>query len=451
MWSARLWISLITISSVIMLDGLENSMIAVAVPQIQHAFGLTAAATQWLIGAYLVSYGGFLLLGGRCADLLGRRRTLAAGMALFAAVSLIGIVAGSAELLIGIRFVKGLAAAFTAPAAMSLLTVTFPEGAQRSRAFVIFNLFEASGYSGGLLFGGLLTAISWRATFLVPALIAILLLLLALRFLPADPPRAERVRLDLAGAVTLIGGMLVLVFTVVSADLRWAGIAALLLTAFVAVERRASRPLIRLGIFRNRSLVAANLSIALLNCGVMGFQFLLAVYLQNLAGWQPWQMSLVLTPAALVGIALAPVLGRLLHRYGHRRVLLAGLLGFLPAYGLLLGLRPQPDLWLVLLPSSLLMGIGFALSISALMVLGTAGVADTEQGLASGLLISSLQVGGAFGLAVVTAMIAPGTEHGMLRPGVIALIVFAVLAVIPQIRPSDRGTANPAIPVAAAR
>lgn len=440
-WPARSWIALSIFSGVILLDGLDISMIAVAIPEIQHALGMTAATAQWLVGAYILAFGGFLLLGGRCADLFGRRRVLVIGLGVFAAVSALGAFADDAGLLIVSRFVKGMAAAFTGPGAMSLLTTTFAEGPQRNRAFGIFNLFEASGYSSGLLIGGLLALFDWRAIFVLPIPVALILLVAALRFLPPDPPRDRPVRLDLGGAATLVGGMLLLVFTVVSAEAAgWAAartiggfvLAGLLLAAFVTIEGRVEEPLIRLGLFRNRGLVAANASAALLYGGAMGFQFIVALYLQNLLGWQPWEMALVLLPAGLMVVLIGPILGALISRFGVGRVLAVGLSAFIPCYLLMLRIGPEPDLWGVLLPASVLWGLGFALSISALMVAGTSGVADAEQGLAAGLLNASLQVGGACGLAVVTAAILPGTELGMLQPGIVASLALAMLALLAQ-------------------
>ncbi|ALN88045.1 major Facilitator Superfamily protein [Lysobacter capsici] len=441
-WPARSWIALLIFSGVILLDGLDISMIAVAIPEIQREFAISAATAQWFVSAYILAFGGFLLLGGRCADLFGRRRVLVIGLAVFALVSVLGAFASDAGLLIVSRFVKGMAAGFTGPAAMSLLTTTFAEGPHRNKAFGIFNLFEASGYSSGLLIGGLLAALDWRYIFILPIPVAVLLLLAALRFLPPDPPRSEPVRLDLGGALTLVGGMLLLVFTLVSAEhVGWiaprtiAGfvVSALSLLGFYLIERKSRHPLIRLGIFRNRGLVAANLSAALLYGGAMGFQFLIALYLQNLHGWQPWQMALVLLPAGLMVVILGPKLGAAISRFGVDKVLRVGLLAFVPCYLLMLRIGPRPDLWTVLLPASVLWGVGFALSISALMVAGTNGVDDEEQGLAAGLLNSSLQVGGACGLAVVTAAIAPATQLSMLVPGVVVILVFAVLTLLAQL------------------
>ncbi len=441
-WPPRLWVALIIFSGVILLDGLDISMIAVAIPEIQAEFGISAATAQWLVSAYILAFGGFLLLGGRCADLFGRRRVLVAGLGVFAVVSLFGTVTNDPFLLIVSRFIKGMTAGFTGPAAMSLLTTTFPEGPHRNKAFGIFNLFEASGYSSGLIVGGLLAGLDWRYIFVLPAPIAVLLMIAALRFLPPDPPRTARLRPDIAGAVTLVAGMLLFVFTVAAtADAGWnslrtiggLALSALLLLAFVLIERRVAEPLIRLGIFRNKSLVAANVSAALLYGGAMGFQFLMALYLQNLHGWKPLHMALVLLPAGLMVVILGPKLGALMNRFGVNRVLMVGLVAFVPCYLMMLRIGPTPDLWTVLLPASLLWGIGFALSISALMVTGTNGVADEEQGLAAGLLNSALQVGGACGLAVVTAAITPGTELAMLYPGVVVILALAVLTLLAQL------------------
>ncbi|QEN87037.1 MFS transporter [Labrys sp. KNU-23] len=446
-WPARLWIVLLVSSGVILLDGLDVSMIVVAIPQIQQEFGMSAATAQWLAGAYILAFGSFLLLGGRCADLFGRRRMLVTAMIVFVLVSLFGAFTSNPALLIASRFVKGMAAAFTAPAAMSLLTTTFPEGPQRNKAFGIFNVFEASGYSSGLLIGGLLATLNWRAVFILPVPVALLILWGAVRFVPADPPAAKRIRLDLGGALTLLVGMLTLVFALVSAaETGWLSpwtigglaLAGLLLAGFAAIESRVEEPLIRLGLLRNRRLVAANASAALLYGGAMGFQFLLGLYLQNLLGWQPWQMALVLLPAGLMVVVIGPKLGALMDRFGVSRILLVGLAAFVPCYLLALRLGPEPDLWTLLLPVSLLWGFGFALSISALMVAGTSGIPDEEQGLAAGLLNSSLQVGGACGLAVVTAVIMPATELAMLSSGVVVSLVFAFLTLLVQL-PFRRG------------
>src|ERR1700728_3628369 len=217
-WSPRLRAILIVLCGALFLDGLDVSMVGVALPDIRNALGLSTSSLQWIVSGYVLGYGGLLLLGGRAADLLGRRRVFLAALALFAVASLLGGLVSSPELLIGARFVKGIAAAFTAPAGLSLLTTTFREGPRRNRAISVYSAFGASGFSLGLVLSGLLTEVSWRLTLLVPAPVTLLILIAAIRVIP----RGERAtgsgrRFDVPGAVTVTGAMLLLVYTLVSA------------------------------------------------------------------------------------------------------------------------------------------------------------------------------------------------------------------------------------------
>ena len=218
-WNPRLWAILIVLCGALFLDGLDVSMVGVALPDIRTALGLSTSSLQWVVSGYVLGYGGLLLLGGRAADLLGRRRVFLAALAVFAVASLFGGLVSSPELLIGARFVKGIAAAFTAPAGLSLLTTTFREGPMRNRAISIYSAFGASGFSLGLVLSGLLTEVSWRLTLLVPAPVALLTLIAAIRFIP----RGEQVtrsgrKFDIPGAITVTGAMLLLVYTVVAAQ-----------------------------------------------------------------------------------------------------------------------------------------------------------------------------------------------------------------------------------------
>ena len=218
-WSPGLWAILIVLCGALFLDALDVSMVGVALPDIRASLGLSTSSLQWVVSGYVLGYGGLLLLGGRAADLLGRRRVFLAALALFAVASLLGGLVSSPALLIGARFVKGIAAAFTAPAGLSLLTTTFHEGPMRNRAISIYSAFGASGFSLGLVLSGLLTEVSWRWTLLVPAPVALLTLIAAVKVVP----RGERAvrggrRFDIPGAVTVTGAMLLLVYTVVSAQ-----------------------------------------------------------------------------------------------------------------------------------------------------------------------------------------------------------------------------------------
>src|SRR5512146_551949 len=240
-WSPRLWGVLIVLGGALCLDALDVSMVGVALPSIRTALGLSTSSLQWIVSGYVLGYGGLLLLGGRAADLLGRRRVFLAALAAFAVLSLLGGLTSIAGLLIAARFVKGVAAAFTAPAGMSLLTTTFPEGPMRNRAFSIYSVFGGSGFSLGLVLSGLLTAVSWRWTLLVPAPVALIVLVAGWRLIPREAratreAAAKRRSFDLPGAFAVTLSMLLLVYTVVSAQQAgWASARTIGSFALVAV------------------------------------------------------------------------------------------------------------------------------------------------------------------------------------------------------------------------
>src|SRR5712675_2173739 len=262
-WTPQLWGILIVLGGALCLDALDVSMIGVALPSIRSALGLSTSSLQWIVSGYVLGYGGLLLLGGRAADLLGRRRVFLVALAVFALVSVFGGLVSSPGLLIAARFVKGMAAAFTAPASMSLLTTTFPEGPMRNRAFSIYSAFGGSGFSLGLVLSGLLTAVSWRWTLLVPAPVALIVLAAGWWLIPREAratgkAAAKRRSFDLPGAFAVTFSMLLLVYTVVSAQQAgWASartigsfaLVAVLLDGFVAIAQRRRDPLVRLGIF----------------------------------------------------------------------------------------------------------------------------------------------------------------------------------------------------------
>src|SRR4051812_8085815 len=253
-WDARLWGALVVLCGVLFLDGLDVSMVGVALPSIGSDLDLSPSALQWVVSGYVLGYGGLLLLGGRFADLLGRRRVLLSALAVFTLASILGGLVNDGTLLIGTRFLKGAAAAFTAPASLSIITTTFAEGPARNRALSIYTAVGASGFSLGLVFGGLMTELGWRWTFLLPVPVAVALLIAAPRVLAKDGPIAPGVRrsFDFAGAVTLTAGMLLLVRSIVEAPshgwgsvetLAGVAIAVALLATFVArsEERRGGK------------------------------------------------------------------------------------------------------------------------------------------------------------------------------------------------------------------
>ncbi|PRX45393.1 EmrB/QacA subfamily drug resistance transporter [Prauserella shujinwangii] len=413
-WDARLWAVLLTVSTVVGLDALDVSMVGVALPSIRAELGLSTSALQWVVSGYVLGYGGLLLLGGRTADLLGRRRVFLVAVAVFAVASLLGGLVDNGALLIASRFIKGLAAAFTAPAALSIITTTFREGPARNRAIGIFAVFGASGYSAGLVFSGLLTEVGWRWTFLLPVPIAIAALISAYRVIPDDRPERSGAGYDLPGAVTGAAGSLLLVFAVVEApEIGWAAprtlisflVAAALITAFVLIERRSSHPLLRLGILRSGPLARANIGAALFFGAYIGFQFVVMLYLQSVLGWSALETALGFLPAALIVAFGSPRIEPLIDRVGTPRTIFAGVVSHVLAYVLFLRIDENSGYAGSVLPSMILLGIGFTLAFSSLNIQATAGVANNEQGLAGGLLNTSLQVGGAVGLAVVTAVL----------------------------------------------
>jgi MFS family permease len=419
-WDARLWGALVVLCGVLFLDGLDVSMVGVALPSIGSDLDLSTSALQWVVSGYVLGYGGLLLLGGRFADLLGRRRVLIGALAVFTLASIFGGLVSDGTLLVATRFLKGAAAAFTAPASLSIITTTFAEGPARNRALSIYTAVGASGFSLGLVFGGLMTELGWRWTFLLPVPVAIALLIAAPRVLAKDGPIAPGVRrsFDFAGAITLTAGMLLLVRTIVEApDTGWGApetlgglaLAAALLTTFVGIERRSANPLVRLGILRSASLLRANLGMMSMFGAYIGFQFVGTLYLQSVLGWSPLETALAFLPGGLLVAFGSPRLGPLVDRYGTGRIIVAGSIAFLVGYALFLRIGDSFSYAGVFLPTMLLIGIGFGLSFPAFNMQATAGIANEEQGLASGLVNTSLQVGGALGLAIATAVISANT------------------------------------------
>jgi len=459
-WTRSSWLLLLVVCIVISLDGLDVSMVGVALPSIGAELGLGTDSLQWLVSAYVLGYGSLLLLGGRLADLLGRRRILLIALTVFAVASLAGGLVDDPALLIASRFVKGLAAAFTAPAAFSLITTNFAEGPARNKAISIFTTFAASGFSLGLIVGGLMTSVSWRFTFLFSVPFAVAAVVLGLFFIP----RVAHVREgghDFWGALTLAAGMLGLVFTVVNAPhVGWGHwqtigglvLSALILAAFGVIENVVRHPLVRFGILRQGWVARANLSAIALFGSYVSFQFILTIYLQSVLGWTPLSMALALLPAGLVVVVTAPFADRLIARFGSRRLIVVALAALTLGYVLFLRVDPTPNYVLDILPSVLLLGIGFGLGFPAIQVQATDGISDSEQGLAAGLVQSSSQVGAALVLAVTTALIAgggaePGATHAQIldqfRPGLILSMGVALAGFVITVLPRRRRATMP--------
>ena len=448
---------LLVLCGAIFLDAMDVSMIGVALPSIREDLGLSTSSLQWVVSAYVLGYGGFLLLGGRAADLFGRRRVFLFSLGVFVVASALGGFVDDGSLLIATRFIKGVSAAFTAPAGLSIITTSFAEGPARNKAISIYTATGATGFSLGLVFGGLLTEIGWRWVFFLPVPVALGTLLAGTRLVPADPRGARVSRsFDLAGAVTLTATMLLLVFTVVEApDVGWASARTLLsfaavatlLGAFVAIERRAAVPLVRLGILRSASLLQANVGAMLLIGGWFGFQFIATLYMQQLRGWSPLETGLAIFPGGFLVALLAPRIAPLVMRFGIRRLITAGLASTGIGYLLFLRIGLDSGYAATMLPTFVFAGFGFALAYGPLNIAATNGIAPQEQGLASGLVGTSFQFGGALLLAIATAVNnastgADGSPQALLD-GFQAAIVVSVIAaglgvLVTAVRPRRR-------------
>ena len=437
-WTRATWALLVVLCGALFLDALDVSMIGVALPSIGADLHMSAAALQWIVSAYVLGYGGLLLLGGRAADLLGRREVFITAVAVFGAASLVSSVMTSDAALIALRLVKGIAAAFTVPAGLSIITTTFAEGPARNRAISIYTVCGASGFSLGLVFGGALTELGWRATLLAPAPVALVLVAVGWRLLPRTRRARLAIRdLDLAGALTSTAALLLLVYSVVEAPRRgWGSITTIglltlsvvLAASFVAIERRHPRPLLRLGILRSGRLLHANLAGAVMAGGYFAFQFVVTIYLQDSLQWSPMQMALGFLPGGLLVVASATTMGAVLERVPTAVLIFGGLSAFVAGYLLFLRVDPSMGYANFLLPTMVLLGVGFALSFPSINAQATAGVAEHEQGLASGLVNTSIQVGGAIVLAIVTAILGTGaqTTPGELLPHMTDTIAVVV-------------------------
>jgi MFS family permease len=431
--TARARVVLFVLCGSIFLEGVDISMLGVALPAIKADLGMSTSALQWVVSAYVLGYGGFRLRGGRAADLLGRRRMFVFWLTVFVLFSGLGGLAPDGWMLIVSRFVTGLAAAFMTPAGLSLITTTFAEGPLRNRALLWYAGTAAGGFSLGLGVGGLLTALGWRWVFFAPVLLAAAILVLAIRVVPADTPDAGPRRFDIVGALTLTIGMIGLVYTVVRAPEVPAGATAgtlaaslVLLALFVAVERRSPAPLVRLGILRNAALVRANLTTILFAGAFMGFQFITVLYLQELRGWSAIETGLALLVVAIDAVLAPTLTPKLVDRWGNPPVIVAGIVVAVVAYALFLNIPADAAYWTAMFPTMVLLGVAFTLVYGPLTIQATQGVVDAEQGLASGLWNTSFQFGAALGLAVATSLSLSGT--GLLGGFHIAFVVPVVAA-----------------------
>jgi EmrB/QacA subfamily drug resistance transporter len=403
------------------LDFVDASIVNVALPTIRHDLRFSVQSLQWVLSGYLLTYGGFMLLGGRAADLLGRRRILAIGMTVFALSSLVGGLAGDSAMLIGARLVQGLGAAMMLPATLSILTTTFHEGKDRNTALGAWGAIAGLASAVGVFLGGLLTEdVGWRWVLWVNLPVCAVLLVATFRVVSGERPKATVKNFDALGAVLVTGGMLLLIYTLVNApSVGWGTIrtiaglvgAGLLLLAFVGKERRDSNPLVPLSIFRIKGLAAADATQVIAMAAFYSMFFFLTLYMQNVLGFSQLQAGTAYLPAT-AGVAISSgIASQLFARVGTRPVIVAGALISAGAVYWLAQMPVEGSYLRNLLPGLLVMSFGLGFVFVGVNTAANAGVPPGKAGLAAALVNTSTWLGGALGLAIFSVIAATRTEH----------------------------------------
>jgi EmrB/QacA subfamily drug resistance transporter len=401
---------------------LDTTIVNVALPAIKHALALSVVGQQWIVDAYILTFGGLLLLGGRLADLFGRRRVFVLGLATFTLASLLGGFAQNGAMLIGARVIQGLGAAILAPATLSLLITTYTEAKARTTALTVWAITGTSGGTVGVLLGGVLTsALNWRWVLFVNVPIGAALLIASVRYLSESAGSSRGWQsLDLLGAVTVTGGLAIVLYAIVSTDGHaWASadtiillvLGILLIAAFPLIEARNARPLVPLRIFASRTLDAANLIAVIIGATATSFLFFVSLYLQQVNGYSALHGGLAMAPATAATAIASILAGRVIARLGSRLLLAAG--SVLAAGGMFWTAQLSAgDTYAThVLPPTVLTMFGMGLCFVPMTTLATQGVAYQNAGLAAGLLNASRQIGGALGLAGLVSITAARTSN----------------------------------------
>jgi EmrB/QacA subfamily drug resistance transporter len=417
------WLVLVLVCMAQFMVVLDATIVNVALPSIQRDLHMSEADLQWIVNAYALTFGGFLLLGGRAGDLMGRKRVFLVGVVVFTGASLLNGLAPTSEFLIVFRGLQGLGAAMIAPAALSIITTTFAEGAERTKAMGVWAAIAVGGGAVGLVLGGILVeTLSWPWIFFVNIPVGIAVFLASLRYVPESRDEHVHQGFDLAGAATVTAGLVALVYGIVKAQEKGWGsahtlgfglLSLALLSAFVVIERRSAEPLVRLSIFRVRTIRAANVVMLFVASGIFAMFFFNTLYVQRVLGFSPIQAGLAFLPftaGIVIGAGLAQ---RLVPRLGAREVPLIGMA--LAVAGLLLFLRLEPDGTYLsdLLPGIILVSIGMGLTFVPITLIATSGMPADDAGLASGLFNTSQQIGGALGLAILSTLAASATTSSL--------------------------------------
>jgi EmrB/QacA subfamily drug resistance transporter len=413
------WLVLVLVCLAQFMVVLDATIVNVALPTIQQDLDMSDTDLQWIVNAYTLLFGGFLLLGGRAGDLAGRKRIFLAGLVLFTSASLLCAVAQGATWLIMTRGLQGLGAALVSPAALSIVTATFTEGAERTKALGVWAAIAVGGGAVGLLLGGILVdLLSWPWIFFVNVPVGIVAFLVSLRFVPESRDEHAHKSFDVAGAVAVTAGLIMLVYGIVrSAESGWGSgevlgilaLAAVLLVGFVVIEHRSAEPLVRLSIFSVRTVRGANVGMLVIAMGLFAMFFFNTLFLQRVLGYSPLESGLAFLPFT-AGIIIGSVASQsLIPRLGAREVPVIGLV--IAVIGMLFFLRLSPDSTYVpdILPGIMLASVGMGLTFVPVTLIATSGVPVDDAGLASGLFNTSQQVGGALGLALLSTFAANKT------------------------------------------
>jgi EmrB/QacA subfamily drug resistance transporter len=412
----RRWVALYVLCAGVLMIVLDVTVVNVALPTIQDDLGFSQSSLAWVVNAYLIAFGGLLLLAGRFGDILGRKDVFMAGLALFTVASLVCGVAQSQEVLVVARFIQGIGGAMTSAVVLGMIVVMFPEPREQAKAIGVYAFVASAGGSVGLLLGGVLTqSINWHWIFFINLPIAIVTATLAMRLLDRDKGIGFGGGADIPGAVLITSSLMLGVYTIVkpAAEYGWSsgralglGAASLaLLVAFVVREARAKNPLIPLRIFRSRNVSGANVIQALMVAGMFGMFFLGSLYLQRVLGYDALQIGLSFIPTTLImGILSFRYSEPLITRFGARRALLTGMVLVAAGLGLFTQLPANGSYVANVLPALILVGTGVGVSFPSLMTLAMSGATQADAGLASGLVNTTAQVGGAIGLAVLATL-----------------------------------------------
>jgi EmrB/QacA subfamily drug resistance transporter len=413
------WLSVAVVCLAQLMVVLDATIVNVALPSIQHSLNLSTANLQWVVNAYTLTFGGFLLLGGRLADLFGRRVLFFAGVTLFTAASLVNGLASSSDMLIASRAAQGIGAALVTPAALAIVNTTFPNGDDQRKALSLWAALSAGGAAVGLLLGGILTqAISWPWIFFVNVPIGVGAIVLALRLVPGGRREVEQRGADILGALSITSGLALLIYVIVKTQsYGWGSartlvpgaIALALIASFVAIEARVRAPLVRLRIFRVRALAVGDGAMFFLGAGLFANFFFGTLYMQNILHFSPIDTGLGFLPVALlIGVA-AGISERIVPRFGARGVAVAGMAIAAGGLALMVRVSIHSTYAGTVLPAYVLLAVGLGLAFVPATLIGVSSVHGDDSGLASGLFNTAQQVGGALGLAVLATLAASHT------------------------------------------